>query len=333
MPAANGYTALDRDGPSPKRPGASTHINGVLADPPTPRSPSTTGTSFTSSSHPPDLPIYTRLSPVSSLADKSPFDGVGSPTWSSAVGRATTGKSGRVIEKLQAENDRLRRELRLEVLRREEEQRKGEMTRSKIESLQTTNDNLLQIQEADRSSLARRERKMEEMRTDLDAERARRKEIDTQLRALLKEGEQLERQLRARAREEAERAKKATSQYDVLSTSWRQLDANYRRKLDKLRVDLATVNQEGAEDRAKLDRLEITVEQQRQEVDKMRVAKEAITAEFATFKYETEESTRAMRERAQSNDVASTKALEDTLRVLGEMKHVINVKKFVRHAE
>jgi hypothetical protein len=44
--------------------------------------------------------------------------------WSSAVGHATTnGKSGRVIERLMAENDRLKRELELQILRSQELER------------------------------------------------------------------------------------------------------------------------------------------------------------------------------------------------------------------
>ena len=50
--------------------------------------------------------------------------------WSSAVGHATTnGKSGRVIERLMAENDRLKRELELQILRSQELERNLETMR------------------------------------------------------------------------------------------------------------------------------------------------------------------------------------------------------------
>ncbi|KAI9824257.1 MAG: hypothetical protein M1832_002064 [Thelocarpon impressellum] len=285
-----------------------------------------------------DMSVFPRLSPVTAIPERTgagpgPDPALQSPPWSSAVGRATTGKSGRVIERLQAENDRLKRELKLESLRREEEQRKGEMARSKMESLQATNDNLVQMREADLTSQARRDRKMEEMRADLEAERTRRQDADGQLRALMRQGEAMERELRSQARDEAERARRATSQYEVLSSSWKQLDEGYRRKTERLKRVLTRLGEETLEERAKLERLEITVEQQRQEVEKMRAAKDAVASQFEAFRTLADESTRSMRETAAANDAASDKALEETLKVLGEMRHVINLKKYVRGTE
>ncbi|KAL9063333.1 MAG: hypothetical protein Q9157_008293, partial [Trypethelium eluteriae] len=77
--------------------------------------------------------------------------------WSSAVGRATTGKSGRVIERLMAENDRLRRELRAELSAREELQKRLETSRPITEALQVENSNLAAMRASDASVIARRE--------------------------------------------------------------------------------------------------------------------------------------------------------------------------------
>ena len=337
MSTINGYTPVSQDQSTQKISSGGSPVNGVGGggDHGLLSRNSSTYSSFGTSLRTPDLDPTTRpLSPTSWNAEGSTTDGSSPVTqWSSAVGRATTGKSGRVIERIQAENDRLRRELRLETLRREEEQKKSEMARGQMQSLQSAYDNVAHMRESDLLSWNRKERKMQELRSDLEGERARREEAESQLNQLMRETERVEGELRAKLREETERAIRATSQYDILSSSWKQMDDEYRRKAEKLQSELARIRLDSAEDRKRLDQLEITVEQHRQEVEKMRVAKERLSKEFEIYKMETEKSTRGMKERAESNERNNEEALEETLKVLGQMRHVINLKKYVRDTE
>ena len=234
---------------------------------------------------------------------------------------------------MQAENDRLKRDLKLECLKREEEQRKWEMARGKMESLQASNDNFVQMREVDRMGLARRERKIEEMRLELSGERSRRVQAETQLQDVMKEGQRVEQELRSQAREDAERAKKANSQYEVLSSSWRQLDEGYRRKTDKVKKDMGQLSEKREQDRVKLEKLETVVEQQRQETSRMRSTKDELARALETFKKETADGTRDLRQLSETHNKANAVALQETLTVLGEMKHVINMKKYVRDAQ
>jgi hypothetical protein len=276
-----------------------------------------------------DQYLFDPLSPGASSNDAY-SDNVQSPQWSSAVGRATTGKSGRVIERLMAENDRLRRELKLETLRREEEQKRGEMARGKMESLQNINDNLVHQANIDKSSLARRERKIEDLKADIEYERKRRMEAESGLRQIQKESDATIQELKSSLVIETEKARKSSSQYDVLSSSWKQLDDGYRRKTDAFRGELRQLKAEKDDDRAKLARLEIIVEQQRQEVEKMRIIKERIERQYEDYIEEAEISTRDMKDKAIRNEKAHEEALEETKRVLGELRYLLNLKKFVR---
>ncbi|KAI9890367.1 MAG: hypothetical protein M1814_004153 [Vezdaea aestivalis] len=340
MNGVNGFSPISHEPQPPSvQPDASAPLTNGSApsDPSTPSKSSNphllSPTARTTSDVLPPSP----LSPASLNIDSSLLDSnnnnTNSPQWSSAVGRAQTGKSGRVIERLMAENDRLRRELKVEVHKREEEQKKQEMARGKMEALQTANDNLIQGREVDRLALARRDRKLEDVKTDLDHERARRLEAENQLRIVQRETEESMQQMRRTLSEETERAKRASSQYEVLSTSWKHLDEGYRRKTERLKTDLRKVEVERQTDQTRLERLDVTIEQQRHELDKMRTAKEGVSKEFRSYKEESEASTRGIRERAERNERANEEALEETLRVLGEMRHVINVKKYVRNAD
>ena len=332
MNGINGFNNLSPDPQSPpaRQNSTSTAKSNISIDPPTPTRtpPSVKGLSLS----PPIQELSIPLSPALSNPDSSFLDSQ-SPQWSSAIGRAQTGKSGRVIEKLMAENDRLRRELKVESHKREEEMKRGEFARGKLESLQTTNEHLVQGREIDRAALARRDRKLEELKADLDAERSGRIEAVSQLKIVQKESEQSIHDMRQIVKEETERAKRATSQYEVLSASWRQLDEGYRKKTERLKKDLVFVEQERKDDKGRLERLEVTIEQQRQEVEKMKAARDGAAKEFQSYKDESEASTRGLRETAERNEKANTEALEETMRVLGQMRHIINVKKFVKDAD
>ena len=326
MSKVTGFTPLAHDVPPTKIPTGGPTVNGANTERAPPRRPSSTYSVFGTSGRTPDTepapPLYT----TAWNGEESTADGMSTGQWSSAVGRATTGKSGRVIERIQAENDRLRRELKLEILHREEEQKKSEMARGQMQSLKSTNDNLVHMREQDRISLARKERKVEEIRSDLDSERLRRAEVEGQLKGLMRESERVEDELKLKLRDEVERAIRATSQYDVLSSSWRQMDSEYQRKIERLKKDLARLRSDSAEDRRKLDRLEITAEQQRQEVEKMSFAKDKMAREFEAFRTESQESTQGIRERAEVNERTTEEALEDTVQLLGQMRHVMNLK-------
>ena len=260
----------------------------------------------------------------------TPPSGASEPGWSSAVGRATTGKSGRVIERLMAENDRLQREKNLATVQLEEEVKRSESARSALENFRVVNENLTSMHEMDKTVLARRERKLEELRLDLEAERSRREKAESQVKETRRERDQAVEKLMRELVEEREQCKRAISQYEVLSKSWKGLDESYARQMLKLKADFRKLWDETVEDKSKLTQLEIIVEQLRQEGEKIKKAKEKMLYDFEVYKIEKEESIRELRQRAERNDIAHEQALQDVNNVLGEMKYVINVRRDVR---
>ena len=298
----------------PRRSSSTVGVDATPSDSSTPRSDDATS-SDSADVGPPDDGRADRSSPV---------------PWSSAVGRATTGKSGRVIERIQAENDRLRRELTLEILRRDEEQRKSETARGQLLSLQTSNDHLVLMREQDGIRLARKERKIDDLRADLDRERARRQEADGRLRQATGLHEARQRELNGQLQHASEMAQRARAQSDVLSSSWRQMNEGYRRKVDALRKDLARLRADAIEDRRKLDRLEIVVDQQRREMEMMKLANDAVLAAFDTFRRDLDHRTDGIdgiRQRARLNEKAHDDVLQEALTVLAEMRHVVHLTK------
>ena len=254
-------------------------------------------------------------------------NGDASPVWSSAVGRATTGKSGRVIERLMNENDRLLREKKLATVRLEEEMKRGDSARLALESLQISNGNMSSVHEADMALLLKRDRKIQELKEELKAERARREKAEADARDTKRERDETVDSVRRVAIKDQEVAKRASSQYEVLSRSWKTLEERYERQVQQMKSAITTIQAELQRDREKAARLEVIIEQLRREEEKARKAKDHLISEFDAYKLESEQTLERIRGTARENESANDEFQLQLHTVLGEMKHVIGVQK------
>ena len=258
---------------------------------------------------------------------------IGDPShqWSSAVGRATTGgKSGRVIERLMNDNDRLLREKKLATVKLEEEIKRGESARSALESLQISNTNLMSMHESDTTLLIKRDRRIQQLRDDLEIERSRREKAERETRETRRERDSTMERLRREAGEEKEQCLRATTQYDMLSKSWKTLEDRYFRQTEGLRADLAGLRAAIDGDRRKLSQMEIIMEQMAKEAERTRRAKEKLSLDFESYKAEQEAGIRGIRDNAEQNDAANDETHQQMVDVLGQMKYVVNVKRDVK---
>lgn len=256
------------------------------------------------------------------------------PAWSSAVGKATMGgKSGRVIERLMTENDRLLREKKLATVQLEEELKRGDSARSALESLQISNENLISMHESDVSLLSKRDRRMQELRDELKSEIGRREKAEADRRDLRAERDKTVEKIRMEAMEDRERTRWATSQYEMLSRSWKSLENQYERQMESLKADLLAIRKDLVGDKEKLVKLEVITEQLYKEAEKSWKAKERIWHDFEDYKREQENGIRDMKESAALNGEALKHAQHEMENVLGLMRHVVNVKRDVKGAE
>lgn len=255
------------------------------------------------------------------------FDGT---TQQSSGNRIQTGKSGRVIERLMAENDRLKRDLKTQTTAREEERKEKEAIRSSRDSLQSTNENLIHQTNVDKTSLARKDRKIEELKAEKEREMARRQEADSSLHELVRQSDVKVQELMTTLSNETSERKKAVNQYEVLQQSWKHLDEGYRTRVDRLRAELEALQSERERDHQLLKRLEVTIEQQRQEVEKLRVAKNRISDKYTKTMNDTEREIGDIRIRAEATGREADEVLADAKETLGKLRHVMAVQRDLR---
>lgn len=290
-------------------------------------------------------PVSRIASPLPSEVDSSlnspqTFSTIGTPTsefgptpgpdshnWSAAIGRAATGKSGRVIEKLMGENDRLQRERKLAIVKLEEEVKRGESARSALEGLQVSNETLSSIHESDKIQMTKKDRKIELLRADLQSEKLRREKAEKETRESRREREEVVEELRRSAAEDREEARRSTAQYEILASSWKTLEDRYERQTQKLKTDLNDLRTEINGDKRKMTELEIVIEQLTHELAKVAQVKDKLLTGFQAYKKEQESGLQEIQEKAERNNSANEELHEQMSGVLGQMKHVVNVKK------
>lgn len=253
--------------------------------------------------------------------------------WSSAVGRATTGKSGRVIERLMADNDRLRREKNLVEVRLEEEAKRSDSARSAMEGLRSTNENLTSIHESDKSLVGKRDRKLEEMKLELEAERQRREKAETETKDTRRERDEAVGGLKKEFIVAKEQAQRATTQYDVISKSFRSLDDNYSRQVRKLKAEMKLLEDDLAADKQNLASIHTVMEHYRNESERAQDAKDRLKETFEAYKNEAEQGMKSIREEAERNAAINDRTQQEMQQVMGEMRYVISVKQNVKSLE
>ncbi|KAI5848996.1 hypothetical protein BZA05DRAFT_446084 [Tricharina praecox] len=284
----------------------------------------------TSQTRPQDIPSSPPYTNGNGSGYLNAYDAGSSAILGTSPTRTTTGKSGRVIEKLMAENDRLRRELKVETTAREEERKAKEAIRQARDFLQSTNDNLILQNNIDKSSLARKDRKIDELKAERDFEREQRLELDERSMIQIRESDSQVQDLKnMMSRSQAER-ELAVNQYNVVREEFRRLDDSYRQRIERLQVHLTAISAERERDHKFLQQLEVIVEQQRQELEKLRLAKNKITDKCGEVIEQADSEMARIKKMAITQERKLDETVESAQETLFALRRLIGVEKAFR---
>ncbi|KAL8964398.1 MAG: hypothetical protein Q9183_004479 [Haloplaca sp. 2 TL-2023] len=332
-----GAFTLDPVSSSPLQNGASTNSPADSARIATPTQNTPTRPNFAQSRRFHSQPVLDTdaehsASPITSSLDTPTSDHHDSH-WSSAVGRAGTGKSGRVIERLMAENDRLRREKNVLEMKWEEEVKRSDSAKHAMDGLNAKLDSLTTIMDIDKTLLNKRERKLEEIKVELETERHRRERAENETRETRDERDEVVEGLKKDLYAATEQSKRATTQYDVLQRSFKTLDESYSRQTHKLRTKVHDLQEDIVADHKSLSSIQTLMEHHRSETLRSQEAKEQMKQTFEAYKEEVERNVAGIREAAQKNAEAHEQKQQEMQELVDSMRYVINVKQNIRGLE
>ncbi|KAI6814264.1 hypothetical protein KC332_g11128 [Hortaea werneckii] len=315
LPPINMNTSFQGSSPAPER--ESYHKPGLLG-------PVPAGVRRVSGESTPSRPVLNGNVSSPAVPVASPHENESPSQWSSAVGHATTsGKSGRVIEKLMAENDRLKRDLEIAVMKSQELEKNLATLKPQMDALQAENDNLSHSSTVDSSILARKERRIEELRADSAAKAQRALAAETQMRQQQRQLEELHEQHSRDHQSMLDQTKHATVHAEILETSHKQLSAEYRARREAWERDLAVLHQERDDDRARMARLDVVHEQMRQENERTRKVQTELMARWEDMEQAMHST---LEEGEQENEKTRKKSLEMD-QVVNQMKWLMGVQK------
>ncbi|KAJ6015330.1 hypothetical protein N7540_009921 [Penicillium herquei] len=247
------------------------------------------------------------------------------PSEWSAVGHAATGKSGRVIHNLQEEIARLTRECVLYRSRAEETQRSNEALKIQNQNMHERLRNLEQVNETNLNSIARKDRKIEELRTELAGERSKRADAEEDAN---KTNETMREERENHNREQArshEITKHYETQYDVLSSSTKLVKADLERRVNALESTVQTMVETQKTQGDCADRLNAIAEEKDQEVEELKEKHEKLLAWHEEYKKVKDDGLRELIERAQDKDKQLEAALASVKETEAKMKWAIQL--------
>jgi len=265
--------------------------------------------------------------------DNSASNGGASPQqWSSAVGRANLGKSGRVIERLMGENDMLKRDLQIERLHAEEARQAVKMTEERIDAINTDYEGRLHDAAINKTLLKKRERQLADLKGHIDAERHRADEAIERERGWREAMEKMEAETKRKVEEATNYAMLMEGRYKALTSHWKEQGEVVDRAVRKLSGEISGLLQERVKDGDRLDTLQQLCNEQREALARLEDENRRIAQASEAYKAEQDASLLSIKTRTREQEKANEDALAETQKVLGELKWALGVKRNVKGA-
>lgn len=258
---------------------------------------------------------------------------VPSTEWSSAVGHAATGKSGRVIHNLQEDIARLTRECSLHRSRAEETQRINDAFKTQVENMAERLRNLELANERNLQSIARKDRKIEELRSESQSERNRRQRAEGETNKINQIMAETQDEFNRKSAELQETTNHARTQYDVLATTRQREQAEQQRKLQGIRSEFIALQRENGKRNAQLEQLDTVIAQKNREIETGRERLEKVIDSYEAYKEARDLEIRELIDKGHQNQASIDTTLESLKKTEGEMKWAIRVKDEVPGAQ
>lgn len=271
------------------------------------------------------------LSPNPSNGDAHSANGDASTTeWSSAVGHATTGKSGRVIHALQEDIARLTRECGVHRSKAEEAQNLNDTLKTQVQNIGERLRNLEVANETNLQSISRKDQKMKELRAEAQSEKERRQKAE----GTANRTDQLMTEARddynRKVAELQEIANYSKTQYDVLAQSGNRDRSEQQRRFKTIRDDYIALKTEHDKRIGDLERLDTILAEKDHEIEASRERFSKLFETYEAYKKAREEEMGGLIENGYRNEAKIDTALATMKETEGRMKWVIQVSEGLR---
>lgn len=249
--------------------------------------------------------------------------------WDSAVGKAALGKTGRVINKLVSDNEALKREIKVERMKAEEFKQTAKLMEDKIERMVAEYESRLLEASVTKTLLARKERQVETLQLAVENEKKRTADALDRERTWKEEMAKSRRDASVQVDEAKMQAALMEGRYNAIASHWKDQGDEVKRRADSLHGEIAALVIQRQQDDDKINTLRDLCDQQDGNIRDLRKQKDDIGRQFEAYKEEQENILRDIKQSARSREDEQQRTLEETKRVLGELRWALNVKQNV----
>jgi len=268
-----------------------------------------------------------------SPSPSGPANGSSNAEWSSAVGHAATGKSGRVIHTLQEDIARLTRDLSLQRSRAEEAQRTNDTLKAQLLTTQEYLRNAESTNEAHLRSISRRDRKIAELQEIAEKERTRRENAESGAANAQRLMSETQDEFHRQSSHLQEIANHHKTQYEALSKSSQRDKAELARKIKMIRDEISSLRKESEEKDIQLERLDVIMSQKNRELESATERTDRVFTAYQAYKVENDRELRRLIEEGQQHEAK----VKETLSALKDAEHkyrwAVNVKNEIDWAQ
>jgi hypothetical protein len=250
--------------------------------------------------------------------------------WSSAVGKANLGKSGRVIDRLMSENDMLKRDLQIAKYKVEESKQDVKMAEGKMEALNNDLEARIHACKMSEALVKRRDRQIADLKTQVDGEKQKAAAAVESERYWRNAMEKVEAEAKQKVDEAKNYALLVDGRYNSLASHWQQEGARVEESVKKMRAEISDLNQHRMEDMKKAGLLQDLLDEKSEQVSRLENNKSSMSALLDAYKAEQENLLRDIKAKTKEQEAANERLLEETRRTLGELKWALAVKKDLR---
>lgn len=250
--------------------------------------------------------------------------------WSSAVGRANLGKSGRVIDKLMGDNDMLKKNLDIAKIAAEDAKQAQKLAEARMEAMSGEYEARLHDAAINKALLKKRDRQVQDLKDQIDSERRRASaavENERNWRAAM---EKMEAESKRKVDEATAYALLIEGRNNALTNHWKEQGALLDASLAKFRENISAIGKDREEDHRKMSLLEELCESKDHALEILAAQKQAIEDAFQAYKAEQESQLRDIKIRASEQERRNEAHNAESLRVLGELRWALAVSKNVR---
>lgn len=265
--------------------------------------------------------------------DLSSFTREGSPGWDGAVGKAGLGKTGRVINKLVADNDSLKREIKIERLKAEEAKQSARLVEDKMDKMIADYESRLLEANVTRTLLSRKERQVESLQAAVELEKKRTADAQEREKTWKYEMEKSQRDTKVQVQEAIAQAALSDGRYNAIASHWKDQGADVKRATAKLDGRIKSIVEERREDDERINTLRDLCDQQDGNIRELKEQKEEMSRQFEAYKAQQEEALREIKRSAREREETQRRTLEEAKEVLDKLKWALNVKQNVAGAQ